>query len=184
MKAWTRLGKVSLLGAPVWVHWSVFLVAGLLLLLSLTSPIYAVISIASYLSIITVHEAGHAYIARRFGYRVTAIRIGFVHGSCEHEMPEYEIEDALIGWGGVAAQLCVAIPVLLIAWVLGSRELSYFGPVVAFLGYVNLLVALANLAPAEDFDGKRAWRALPLLFHWLRAKRIAKKKLRLVSKRK
>jgi membrane-associated protease RseP (regulator of RpoE activity) len=184
MRAWTRLRKVYVFGAPVWVHWSALFVVGLLFFLSLTSPIYAAVSIASYLSIIAVHEAGHAYIARRLGYRVTGIHIGIIHGLCEHERPEYGLEDVLISWGGVAAQLCIAVPVLVIAWALGSRELYYFGPVVAFLGYVNLLVALANLAPAEGFDGKRAWRAVPLLFRWWRAKRTAKKTLRLMSKRK
>lgn len=184
MRSWIRLGKAAGFGPPVWVHWSVLLVVGLLLLLSLTSPIYAAVSIASYLSIIAVHEGGHAYMARRLGCRVTAVRVGIIHGVCEHEAPAYELEDVLIAWGGVAAQLCVATPILLIAWYLGSRELYYFGPVVAFLGYVNLLVALANLAPSEGFDGKRAWRAVPLLFHLWRAKRTAKKTLRLVSNRK
>jgi Zn-dependent protease len=159
-------------------------VVSLLLSLSWTSPVYAAVSIAAYLAIITVHEAGHAYVARWFGCRITAIRRGIIHGLCEYETPEHELEDVLIAWGGVAAQLCIAIPVLLIAWAMGSRELYYFGPVVAFLGYLNLLVALANLAPAEGFDGKRACRAFPLLFHWWRAKRTAKKRLRLLSKRK
>lgn len=184
MHEWIRLRRVSVLGAPVWVHWSALLVVGLLLLISITSPIYAVVSIASYLSMITVHEAGHAFVARRLGYSVTGIRIGIIHGWCEHEAPEYESEDVLIAWGGAAAQLCIAIPVLVIAWAMGSRDLYYFGPVVAFLGYVNLLMALVNLAPAEGFDGQRAWRALPLLFRWWRAKRSTQKALRLVSKRK
>jgi Zn-dependent protease len=178
------LGKISVFGAPIWVHWSVLVMVGLLLLVSLTSPIYAMLSIASYLAIITLHEAGHAYLARRSGYRVTAIRLGLIHGSCEYEAPQHESEGVLIAWGGVAAQLCIAFPVLLIAWALGTRELYYFGPVVAFLGYVNLLVAFVNLAPAEGLDGKRAWRAIPLFFRWCRARRNVKKKLRLVSKRK
>ena len=162
-------------GAPVWVHWSALAVVGLLFLVSITSPIYAVVLIASYLSIITVHEVGHAYAARRLGYRVTGIRIGIIHGLCEHEAPQSELEDVLISWGGVAAQLCIAIPVLVIAWALGSRELYYFGPVVAFLGYVNLLLALANLAPAEGFDGQRAWRAFPLLFRWWQGVRFGRR---------
>jgi Zn-dependent protease len=32
-----------------------------------------------------------------------------------------------------------------------------------FLGYVNLFMALFNLAPAQGLDGKVAWRIIPLL---------------------
>ena len=184
MRAWIPLRKISLLGAPVWVHWSVLMAVAALALLSLSAPIYALVSIASYLAITVVHEAGHAFIAQRLGYRVAAIRIAIIHGWCEYEAPEYESEAVLIAWGGVAAQLCIAIPVLLIAWILRSRELYYFGPIVVFLGYVNLLIALANLVPTAGFDGKLAWRGLPLLLRWWRAKRAAKRTLRVVSKRK
>lgn len=93
-------------------------------------------------------------------------------------------EDVLIAWGGVTAQLLIAIPILLLAWLLGDREVAYVGPVIAFLGYVNLLVALANLAPGEGFDGKLAWRVIPLSFRWWQARKVAKKTVRLVSRRK
>jgi Zn-dependent protease len=167
-QTWLRLRRVRLFGAPVYLHWSVFVVVLLLALVSLRSPVYAAISIASYLAVIAIHEAGHAWVAHRLGCDVYAVRIGFVHGRCEYYAPHRESDDVMIAWGGVLAQLAIAVPVLIISALLGSRDLGYAAPLVAFLGYVNLLIALVNLAPAEGLDGHTAWRAIPLL--WRRRK--------------
>lgn len=90
--------------------------------------------------------------------------MAFLHGRCEYEMPDTQFEDALIAWGGVLAQLAIAVPILIVATVFGDRDRGYAGPAVAFLGYVNLLMALVNLTPAEGLDGHLAWRAIPLLW--------------------
>ena len=144
---------MRIVGARVYVHWSVFAVVLLLALVSLRSPIYAAISIASYLAVIVIHETGHAWVARRLGYHVSAIRIGFFHGRCEHEAPYRESDDVMIAWGGVLAQLAVAVPILIVAKLSGEPDFGYAGPLVAILGQINLMIALVNLAcclPALD----------------------------------
>jgi Zn-dependent protease len=156
----------------------------ILALFALNNPIYAGLAIACYLAVITIHELGHAYVARSLGYDVAAIRVAFFHGSCECEAPHSEWDEVLVSWGGVVAQLAVAGVVLVIATLLGARDPGYFGPVVAFLGYVNLLLALANLAPAAGFDGQTAWRILPLLARKWRSRRAPRRNLRVISKRK
>jgi Zn-dependent protease len=62
-------------------------------------------------------------------------------------------------------------------------DLGYLAPTIAFLGYFNLLIALLNLAPGPGMDGQTAWRAFPLMFGWLRARRSAHQALP-ASKRK
>jgi Zn-dependent protease len=146
------------------VHWSVLVVVALLALVSIRSPIYAAVAIASYLGIIVIHEAGHAWVARRLGYGVDAIHVSFLHGYCTHDMPYNETDHVLIAWGGVAAQLVVAIPVLTVATIFDRQDFGYAAPAIAFLGYVNIVIALANLAPAPGFDGRIAWRVVPLLW--------------------
>lgn len=161
---WLQLRRARILGARVYVHWSVFAVVLLLALVSLRSPIYAAISIASYLAVIVIHETGHAWVARRLGYHVDAIRIGFFHGRCEGEAPDSESDDVMIAWGGVLAQLAVAIPILIVAKLSGDPDFGYAGPIVGILGQINVLIALLNLAPAPGLDGHMAWRAVPLLW--------------------
>jgi len=149
----------------------VLVVIAVLGLVSIKSPIHAFVAIASYLAVVVVHELGHGLIARRRGYEVIALRIGFFHGCCEHAAPESELDEVWIAWGGVLAQLAVAIPVLLIGSLTEDFDLGYLSPTIAILGYVNLLVALFNLAPGPGMDGEVAWRVLPLLKRWLRARR-------------
>jgi Zn-dependent protease len=152
----------------------VFLAVAVVAVLSLPSPLYAAVAITSYLAIITLHEFGHAYAAHRFGYKVEAVWITFFHGRCEFQAPDYEAEGVWIAWAGVLAQLAVAVPALVAVAAFDTRQFGFLAPAVVFLGYVNLLIALVNLAPAEGLDGKIAWRVIPLMFEGRRSKRTSK----------
>ena len=181
---WFQLRRARILGARVYLHWSVFVVVFLLALVSLRSPLYAAISIASYLAVIVIHEAGHAWVSRRLGYHVDAIRVGFFHGLCEGEAPDTELDHVLIAWGGVAAQLAVAIPIVILAKLAGDPDFGYAGPVVGILGQLNIVIALINLAPAPGLDGHTAWRAIPLLWHWQRARTTTKRSVSRLGRRR
>ena len=80
LKAWTRLGRARILGVKLYFHWSVVAGAALFAVLSFRSPIWAVVAIACYLGVILIHECGHAWVARRLGYEVEAIRVALFHG--------------------------------------------------------------------------------------------------------
>jgi Zn-dependent protease len=169
-RKWVGHKNARMFGAPIYIHWSVLAVILVLATISIESPAYAAIAIASYLGIIVIHECGHAFVVRRRGFDVLAIRIGFMHGRCEHEAPRSEWDEVAIAWGGVLAQLLVAVPILAVASVLNLTDLGHFGPVVVILGYLNILIAIVNLAPAAGLDGATAWRLIPLL----RTKRISR----------
>lgn len=168
---WIRFRRARLLGAAVYVHWSVLVVIGVLALVSIKTPIHAAVAIASYLSVIVLHEFGHTLVARRRGYFVSAVRIGFLHGNCDIEVPTSQVDAVWIAWGGVLAQLAVAIPVLTIGVMTEDVDLGYLSPTIAFLGYFNLLIALFNLAPAPGMDGSVAWRVFSLIKRRVRARR-------------
>ena len=174
-RTWLQLGRTRVLGARVYVHWLVIAVAGLLAFMSFKSPIHAAVAIAAYFGVIVIHELGHGLMARRLGYEVASIHIGFLHGRCEFEAPYTERDDVLIAWAGVAAQLAVAVPVLIIATAFEDYDFGYAAPAIAFLGYLNIMIALVNLAPAPGLDGGTAWRAVPLLREWLKARRATKR---------
>ena len=184
MRQWIHVANVDRVGAPVFVHWSVFLIVAALAALSLKSPIYAVLAIGCYFAVIAIHEIGHAWVARRLGYDVLAIRIGIIHGHCVLEAPETEWEEVLISWGGVLAQVCVAVAVLIVAKLVDGLELPYFGLVVVFLGYLNFLIAFVNLAPGRGMDGETAWKIVPLSWHQWRANRMAQRALRSIARRR
>lgn len=182
-RSWTRVPSLSAFGGAVYAHWSVLLAVVLLGLLGLNSPIYAGLAIVSYLAVICVHELGHAYVAHRLGYEVIAVRIGFIHGTCEYEAPHSRWDEVLVAWGGVGAQLIVAATVLVLASI-PPQDFGYLGPVVTFLGYVNFLIALVNLAPGGDLDGSIAWGIVPLVVHRYRARRLTTKTVTRLAKRK
>src|SRR5690348_9823949 len=58
----------------------------------------------SLLALIVVHEIGHAFVARFCGLQVIGFEFNILHGKCLLQAPEYEIELALVSWGGVIAQ--------------------------------------------------------------------------------
>lgn len=118
MKRQYPIRGLRIFGAPVYLHVSAIVVAGLLGLSAVKSPVFGIIAIASYLSIIFVHEVGHAFVADRLGLDVLNVQIGWIHGVCEYEDPDNEWQAILVAWAGVAAQTVVAIFVLTIA-VLG-----------------------------------------------------------------
>jgi Zn-dependent protease len=163
MKGYTRIAFLNAFGSRVHIHWSALLVMGGMLAASIRSPLLAIIVICSYFGIIYLHEAGHAYFAKRLGYRTYDIYLGFVHGLCSHEAPLNEKHECIIAWGGVAAQLAVAIPLILVAHMTSIARVPGLGPVISLLGYTSAMVAAINLAPIRGLDGEKAWRLIPVL---------------------
>lgn len=163
MTGYTRITFLSAFGARVHIHWSALLVMGGMLAASIRSPLLALSVICSYFGIIFLHEAGHAYFARRLGYSAFDIYLGFIHGLCVHEAPRSEKHECIIAWGGVAAQLVIAIPLIVIAQLAPIAKIPGVGPVVSFLGYMSAMIAILNLAPSRGLDGQKAWRLIPIL---------------------
>jgi len=109
-----------------------------------------------YLSVL-LHEASHAYVARHYGYRVTAITLHFLGGmtamESEAKRPRQEFWIAFVGpitsiaVGGAALGLWFVTPdgLLLVA--------------VEGLAGANLLVGVINLVPGLPLDGGRVLKA-------------------------
>jgi Zn-dependent protease len=183
MNKHTKLKFLKVYRAPVYLHWSALLVMGGLLGIAFNSPILAVISICSYFGIILLHETGHAFVANQLGYNVRGIYLGFLHGICECDAPNNQKHKSLIAWGGVAAQLIVALPLIICAQIFAINEIYGLGPVVGFLGYISAIIALVNLAPSRELDGLDAWKLLPVLMkeHMARTKAKKKKSFKIVK---
>lgn len=170
MRQYYKLNGFRILNAAVSAHWSALLVIAAIIVFGYKEPLHALIAVTSYFSILIIHEFGHAFVAARLGYRVYEIKIGFIHGVCCYESPYNELDHIKIAWGGVLAQLIVAIPVLVLAQFKAIADITYLGPIIAFLGYVSLIIALFNLAPAQGLDGHMAWKIVPLLFNRIKSR--------------
>ncbi|MEL1265006.1 hypothetical protein [Pseudoxanthomonas putridarboris] len=162
MKSYIHVPFLPGFGARVELHWSVLLVAACVMAASFHTPINAAALVAAYFGILYLHELGHAFVARRLGYRPYEIRLGFIHGRMSYEAPRNERDASLVAWGGVLAQLAVALPLVVLAEFTNAGSLPVLGPAIAFLGYFSLLIAALNLAPARGLDGHLAWRLLRL----------------------
>lgn len=176
MKSTARIPGVRFFGASVLMHWSVLVFALLVMLIDYRRPANGVMAIVSYLALIALHEAGHAFVASRVGARPFEILIGMLHGHCRYHQPYYAKYDYLVAWGGVLAQLAVAIPVLVLHRITGFGHIDPLGPIVAILGYASLLMAAFNLLPLPFLDGGKAWKLPPLLWKEWRATRMPLKR--------
>jgi stage IV sporulation protein FB len=160
-------------GVNVFVHWSVFAIAAIMLLGTIRRPVMTLVGVACYLSVILIHECGHMAAAQRKGYAVDGIFLYPIHGLCTFEMPWSRFDHCVIAWGGVLAQAAVALP--LIAWlaVFGYTRFDAVNAVLAILGCYSLLVAVFNLIPAGRLDGALAWGLIP---EWIKRVRTRRNK--------
>jgi Zn-dependent protease len=156
-------------GIDVYVHWTVFLIAGLILLGALQSPGVSLVGLASYFGVLLIHEYGHLVAARRKGYEPVCIELYPVFGLARFEAPQSRMDRAFIAWGGVLAQAVIAVP--LVAWVLvfGYTKFEAVNAALVLLGSFSLGMAVFNLLPIPPLDGSKAWDIIPA---WIQRARL------------
>ena len=163
-------------GVTVFAHWSVVLIGTVILFGAIERPAETLAAWAAYFGVILIHECGHMMVAQRKGYEVTAIELYPIHGFVRFREPWSRFDDALIAWGGVAAQAIVAIP--LVAWVsvFGFSHSDALNVAVGILGYYSLVVAVFNLIPVRPLDGAKAWYLIPELIKRVRSRQTKQKR--------
>jgi Zn-dependent protease len=172
MKNYVRAKRLNVFGAPVFLHWSVLVVVGGCLAMAASDPVVAIVAVASYFSVILVHELGHAVVAWKLGCEIGSIKLSVIHGECIYEGSHVTARDAaLIAWGGPLAQFAVAAVVWTLSFIPTVGESDLFGPLLVFLGYLGPLVAVINLAPRSDMDGTVAWPLIPMLWRDFQARK-------------
>lgn len=89
-----RLGRLS--GATVYIHWSVILIAGLLLIGAIENVPSTLFLVCAYLGILLLHEYGHLMAARRRGYAVWSIELYPFHGFTRFEAPQTRYDACVV----------------------------------------------------------------------------------------
>lgn len=156
------MGRLA--GAPVRLHWSAVAIAVLLGATVVRDVGYltAVVLVLAFFGSIVGHEAAHAYVARHHGIGTTSIDLWALGGMAHLERePRTARAEGWIAAAGPLASL--ALGAIGIGAALGLRALD--GPVevariLAWVGGVNVLLAVFNMLPGAPLDGGRVVRAV------------------------
>lgn len=162
MKASVRIGRIF--GIEVGVHWSVLIIAALLAF-SLTGGvgdavlwIVAIAAVVLFLASLLAHELAHSVVARRNGMQVTGITLWLLGGVAQlgGPMPSAKAE-LKVAAAGPATSIALGAGFLLAALAGAASGLasSLVLSAIAWLGLVNLILAVFNLIPAAPLDGGR-----------------------------
>ena len=177
-----KLGKIA--GIDVYLHWTFFLLLGLVFFSDLgqgtgiPAAIQAVLFVLALFACIVLHELGHALAARRYGIPTRDITLLPIGGVARLErMPREPKQELWVAVAGplvnVAIATCLAVTLL----VLRYGRIGVLAPIASFLFpllLMNLFLVAFNMLPAFPMDGGRVLRALlACKLEYVRATRIA-----------
>ena len=153
-----HLGRYA--GIPVRAHWSMALIAVLfgVNLAASFGVVAGVIAVVAFFASILAHEFGHALVARRYDVQTESIDLWALGGVArlDRESPTPRA-DGLIAVAGPVVSLMIGI-------VTFGTALAVSSNVLAWIGFVNLALAVFNMLPGAPLDGGRVLRA----FRWAR----------------
>jgi hypothetical protein len=110
----------------------------------------------AYPCLLLAHELGHALLVQRYGHRLASVEVTGLGGACRWSGNATPLEEAIIAWGGVLAQLGVFGATLL--WLRLLPPTGAFGwEVASAFTDTNLWLLAINLLPIPPLDGARAW---------------------------
>lgn len=148
-KTW-RIG--SAFGFPIEINLSFLLLLGLVFVAF--GGIAGVVVVLCAFASVVLHELGHALVARHFGVRVSGIELSFFGGAAKMvELPRTANHEVAIAAAGPAVSLALGGLGFGLAAI---TQVSAF----AWLGWINIILAVFNLIPALPMDGGRILRAL------------------------
>jgi Zn-dependent protease/predicted transcriptional regulator len=168
------LGRIS--GIRIGVNWSVLFIVALLAygLAAGQFPaevprrpeaeyiVAGVITALAYIGSLLVHELAHALVARRNGIKVEDITLWLLGGvsRLEGEFPGPGAELRVAGAGPLSSLLLGGL-FLLVTWaVVAAGGRGVVVAALAWLGGINILLAVFNVIPAAPLDGGRLLRAV------------------------
>jgi hypothetical protein len=94
----------------VYVHWTVFAIAALILVNAVHRPVLALVGGVCYMGMLFIHEWGHVIAAHKRGSKVLSVKLYPIFGLTQFETPWSRFDHCVIAWGGVLAQMVVALP--------------------------------------------------------------------------
>jgi Zn-dependent protease/CBS domain-containing protein len=122
----------------------------------------AIVTAVAYMASLLAHELAHSLVARRNGVQVEGITLWLLGGvsRLQGEVPTPGAEVRLAGVGPLTSLVLGGV-FTLVAWLLHTSGVG--GVVVAalaWLGGINILLAVFNVIPAAPLDGGRLLQAV------------------------
>jgi Zn-dependent protease/CBS domain-containing protein len=168
------LGRIS--GIRIGVNWSVLLIVALLAYglaageFPAAAPrhpvaeyvVAALLTAVAYMGSLLAHELAHSLVARRNGLQVEGITLWLLGGvsRLQGEAPSPGAEIRIAGVGPLVS-LILGGAFLLLAWLVHAAGVrGVLVVALAWLGGINLLLAVFNVIPAAPLDGGRLLRAV------------------------
>jgi Zn-dependent protease/CBS domain-containing protein len=168
------LGRIS--GIRIGVNWSVLLIVALLAYglaageFPAAAPrhpvaeyvVAALLTAVAYMGSLLAHELAHSLVARRNGLQVEGITLWLLGGvsRLQGEAPSPGAEIRIAGAGPLVS-LILGGAFLLLAWLVHAAGVrGVLVVALAWLGGINLLLAVFNVIPAAPLDGGRLLRAV------------------------
>lgn len=164
----TKIGQIR--GVDTYVHWTVFVVAAVILAGVLRRPGLTILGLTAYWGVLVIHEIGHLIAAQRSGCPVFSIELYPIFGVTRFGTPWSRVDHCKIAWAGVLAQAVIAIPLVLWVAAFGYTRFEAVNMLFVILGFFSLGVAMFNLLPTPPLDGATAWGIFPALLAQRRSK--------------
>jgi Zn-dependent protease/CBS domain-containing protein len=168
------LGKIN--GIRIGVNWSVLLIVALLAYglavgeFPAAAPhhpvveyiVAAIVTAVAYMGSLLAHELAHSLVARRNGLQVEGITLWLLGGvsRLQGEVADPGAEIRVAGVGPLVSLLLGGV-FLLLAWLVHAAGVrGVLVVALAWLGGINVLLAVFNVIPAAPLDGGRLLRAV------------------------
>ena len=169
--------KVGSLGrVPIRLHFSLPIGALLASRLSFAPAVWL-----GFFLLVLLHEAGHAALARLFGFEVLGIQIHALGGDCRYSGTPTPRQRSIIAWGGVLAQAALLVVTQLLARLVSLPPSAVVAELFAVFVGVNVELMFITLMPVRPLDGAEAWRLPGLLWRARKARRARPRPLALVT---
>lgn len=128
--------------------------------------IMAVVGAAGLFMSIILHELGHSLVARHFGLQIKSITLFVFGGVADMEdEPASAKAELLMAVAGPATSIALSLALFGAALLFApGKGISPLQGVLAYLAWLNGILAAFNLLPAFPLDGGRVFRAL--LWAW------------------
>ena len=121
----------------------------------------ALASVVVFFSALVAHELAHSLVARRYDLKVSDITLFLLGGVARLERdPRDARTELLMAAAGPLASLVLAVGFASLWFALGAKNGSALQVVVAWLAWMNAVVAVFNILPVFPLDGGRVFRAL------------------------